>query len=92
MNMPDRQPRQKRYHVSSAVISVLPGREAALIAALPGLPGVEFHGAKDNRLVVTIEGWSTGELGDRLTEISAMEGVIAANMVFEHSEIEEPER
>lgn len=91
MNMPDRQPRQRRYHVSSAVISVMPGHEAAMIAALPDLPGVQVHGANANRIVITIEGWSTGELGDRLTQISAMEGVISANMVFEHSEFEEPE-
>lgn len=90
MNMPERQMKPRRYHVSSAVISVLPGHEAALITALPNLPGVGFHGANGNRLVITIEGWSTGELGDRLTQISAMEGVIAANMVFEHSEYEEP--
>ena len=38
---------------------------------------------------VTIEGYSTGELGDRLTEIGLMDGVLAANMVFEHAEEEE---
>lgn len=92
MTMPDRQMKPRRYHVSSAVIVTMPGRQDALIAALPALPGVEFHGAASNRLVITIEGWSTGELGDRLTQISAMEGVIAANMVFEHSEFEEPKR
>ena len=91
MNMSDRQQKVRRYHISSAVISVMPGQEDALIAAMRDLPGVEFHGATGNRLVITIEGWSTGELGDRLTTISTMPGVIAANMVFEHSEAEEPQ-
>lgn len=87
-----RGPGPRRYHVSSAVISVLPGREAEILAALPDLPGVEVHARNGARIVITIEGYSTGELGDRLTSISAMPGVIAANMVFEHSEAEEPQK
>lgn len=81
----------RRYHISSAVVAVVPGCEDEILAALPGLPGVEVHGTEKSRIVVTIEGFSTGELGDRLTSISAMPGVIAANMVFEHSEAEEPQ-
>ena len=86
------QPRKpRRYHISSAVIAVLPGHEAEILAALPTLAGVEVHAVENARIVVTIEGYSTGELGDQLTTISAMPGVIAANMVFEHSEAEEPQ-
>mgnify|MGYP002737446412 CR=1 FL=1 len=86
------QPRKgRRYQISSTVIAVLPGREAEILAALPTLPGVEVHATQNARIVVTIEGHSTGELGDQLTTISAMPGVIAANMVFEHSEAEEPQ-
>jgi periplasmic nitrate reductase NapD len=33
-----------------------------------------------------MEGGSTGELGERLTAIGRLDGVIAANMVFEHIE------
>lgn len=81
----------RRYHVSGAVVAVIPGREEEVLAALPELPGVEVHGSNASRVVITIEGDSTGELGDRLTSISAMDGVIAANMVFERSEEEEPQ-
>ena len=77
-----------RHHVSSAVVLARPGRAAAVTAALPGLPGVEVHAAEGGRIVITIEGQSSGELGDRLTEIAGMDGVLAANMVFEHSEEE----
>ncbi|WP_220185246.1 chaperone NapD [Paracoccus sp. S1E-3] len=88
---PDQPRKGRRYHLSSAVVAVLPGRETEIMAALPGLAGVEVHAVEGTRIVVTIEGYSTGELGDRLTTISAIPGVIAANMVFEHSEAEEPQ-
>ena len=88
---PDQPRKGRRYHISSAVIAVLPGREAEILAALTALTGVEVHAVEKARIVVTIEGYSTGELGDQLTTISAMPGVIAANMVFEHSEAEEPQ-
>lgn len=82
-------PRPRRYHVSSAVIAIAPGRTRDVIEALRHFEGVDVHASNTNRAVITIEGWSTGQLGDRLTEISQMEGVIAANMVFEHAEEEE---
>lgn len=78
----------KRWHISSAVVATVPGREAEVLAALSGLEGVEVHASRRSRIVVTIEGRSTGDLGDRLTAISVMDGVVAANMVFEHSERE----
>jgi periplasmic nitrate reductase NapD len=93
--MPDAEERSaddappRRWHISSAVVAVKPGCESTVKAALSGLSGVEVHAADRSRIVVTIEGYSTGELGDRLTGISLMDGVIAANMVFEHSEQED---
>ena len=102
--MPERNPKPKpepehksrltpvpgRYHISSAVISIIPGREAEVLSVLPSLPGVELHATQGSRAVVTIEGLSSREMGDRLTDIAKMAGVIAANMVFEHSDEEEP--
>ena len=37
-------------------------------------------------IVVVIEGTSTGMLGESLSRIAVLEGVVAANMVFEHVE------
>ena len=42
--------------------------------------------AKTHRIVITIEGPTSGMLGETLTAILAMDGVLAANMVFEHAE------
>ena len=49
---------------------------------------VEIHGHEGGKIVVVIEGTSTGVMGD-LSRISLLDGVIAANMVFEHVETEE---
>jgi len=71
----------------------MPGNEEALAAILADMPSVEVHGQGNGRIVVVIEGGSTGELGERLTAIGRLDGVIAANMVFEHIEeleVEEP--
>ncbi|MBP8930842.1 MAG: chaperone NapD [Paracoccus sp.] len=83
-------PEPGRYHISSAVVSIVPGRETEVLSVLPSLPGVELHMTEGSRAVVTIEGRSLREMGDRLTDIAKMAGVVAANMVFEHSEEEEP--
>lgn len=89
--MPDSMPEPGRYDISSAVVSFVPGREAEILSVLPSLPGVELHLTEGSRAVVTIEGRSLREMGDRLTDIAKMDGVVAANMVFEHSEEEEPQ-
>lgn len=79
----------KSHHISSAVVSVLPAMGDAVLARLSSMDGVEVHGHQDGRIVVVIEGPSTGALGDSLTRIALLDGVVAANMVFEHIEVEE---
>ena len=59
-----------------------------VLAALADFGNVEVHGADRGKIVIVIEGPSTGVLGDTLMRISLLDGVIAANMVFEHVEIE----
>lgn len=74
------------HHISSAVVMCRPEQAETVSAALAIMEGVEIHGRQAGRIVVVLEGASAGELGGRLTEIAAIEGVIAANMVFEHIE------
>ncbi|PWR03347.1 hypothetical protein DKT77_06840 [Meridianimarinicoccus roseus] len=78
-----------RWHVSSAVVTFAEGASQEVRRLVETIDGVELHGGDETRLILTIEGTSTGQLGDKLTEINLMEGVLAANMVFEHAE--EPE-
>lgn len=81
----------RRHHISSAVIATRPGGINGVLAALATFDNVEVHGADKGKIVVVIEGPSTGVLGDTLMRISVLDGVIAANMVFEHVEMEEDE-
>ncbi|AJD46164.1 nitrate reductase chaperone assembly protein NapD (plasmid) [Rhizobium gallicum bv. gallicum R602sp] len=77
------------YHISSAVIATMPARTEGVLAALARMENVEIHAHAGGKIVVVIEGTSTGMLGECLSRISLLDGVIAANMVFEHVEMEE---
>ncbi|MFB9949136.1 chaperone NapD [Rhizobium puerariae] len=77
---------KQRYHVSSAVIVVRPQDEDRVLRQISAMSNVEVHGVQDGKMVVVIDGYSSGQLGEALSTISAIDGVVAANMVFEHSE------
>jgi nitrate reductase NapD len=38
------------------------------------------------KIVIIIEGRESGAIGARLAEIALMDGVLAANLVYEHAE------
>lgn len=80
--------RALRYHISSAVVATMPAYTEAVLAAIAEMRNVEVHAHANGKIVIVIEGTSTGVLGDRLSQISLLDGVIAANMVFEHVEEE----
>ncbi|MAZ18068.1 MAG: glutamate synthase [Ahrensia sp.] len=76
----------RNHHISSAVVSTLPGRTVEVIEAIEAMPDAEVHAHESGKIVVVIEGDSTRALGNCLTQIAALEGVITANMVFEQIE------
>ena len=81
---------ERRLHViSSAVVLARPSRTAGIAAALAQLPGTELHAAEGSRMVVLIEGPSRRAVGDVLTRIALIDGVLAANMVFEQTDEDE---
>ncbi|HUG60259.1 MAG TPA: chaperone NapD [Methylomirabilota bacterium] len=82
--------RERSMHIiSSAVVSVRSERMDEVVAALSAHPDTEVRAAGNNKIVIILEGGSRGAVGRRLTEIALMDGVIAANMVFEHVEEDE---
>ncbi len=74
--------------ISSAVVIARADRMDAICAAIARLEGCEVVAAENTRIVIVMEGSSAGELGGLLAAISDLDGVIAANMVFEHVEEE----
>lgn len=76
------------YCISSAVVLVAPNHLKPVADAVARLAGCEVVAAENARLVVVMEGSSAGELGSLLAAIGDLDGVLAANMVFEHMEEE----
>lgn len=79
----------REHVISSAVVVCLPGREGEVAAEVARLSGVEIWASERARLVLVLEGPTRSEVGDRLTHIAMIEGVVAANMVFEHVDSDE---
>ena len=79
-------PRAGQHCISSAVVMLLPGREDEVASRLASMAGVEMRAFENRKLVLLLEGPSSGAVGSLLARISVMEGVISANMVFEHTE------
>ncbi|MFY0736393.1 chaperone NapD [Aurantimonas sp. NFXS3] len=76
-----------QYVISSAVVSALPDKADFVRAAICGMEGAEIAAQEKGKLVVLLEGSSSRFVGNRLTEIATLDGVISANMVFEHREL-----
>lgn len=74
------------HYISSAVVIALPAKLGQVRASLEAMQGVEIHAAEGSRVVVTIEGPTSGSLGETLGQMTLLDGVLAANMVYEHVE------
>jgi nitrate reductase NapD len=78
------------WHISSAVVTAFPHLADDVIARLDALPDTEVRFAESGKIVIVIEGASTGEVGSRLASIALMDGVLSANLVFEQIDIADP--
>jgi nitrate reductase NapD len=75
------------YIISSAVVSAFPERANAVADCIAKLPGTEVRAVQGGKIVILMEGRESGVIGSRLAEIALMDGVLAANLVYEHAEI-----
>jgi periplasmic nitrate reductase NapD len=74
-------------HISSLVVHSRPERAQAVADRLRGMAGVGVHGGMAaGKLVVTLETESEDEVVERLGGIQALEGVLAATLVFHRVE------
>ena len=73
-------------NLSGVVVVAAPGRLEEVVAALPGLPGVEVYhtDAAASRVVVVQEAPSIDDEVDGLTRIRSLPGVASASMVYHY--------
>ena len=77
----------EEIHVSSLVVHSRPWQAAAVAARMREMPGVEIRGGIEvGKLVVTLETASEAEVVERLNAVQAIDGVLAATLVFHHVE------
>lgn len=70
-------------HITSFVILCHPHSRQAVRATVAALPGVEVHHCGDDgKIVALAEGGNEQHIGDALTRLQSLPGVIAANMVY----------
>lgn len=76
-------------HVSSLVVHVRPEKARAVRRVLSGMPGVEVHADAAGKIIVTLETDTEADIVTRLNEISLLDGVMSAALVFHHFETAE---
>lgn len=76
-------------NISSALVHAHPTNAAAVAERLTALQGVEVHGiSPEGKLVVTIETDDDDSTLATYTRIGQLEGVLAAALIYNHSESE----
>jgi nitrate reductase NapD len=84
--------REALHHISSAVIRTRPEWAADIACRLSALPDTEVRHVENGKIIVILEGPDTDTIGGRLTAIALLDGVLSANLVFEHVEpLQSPE-
>lgn len=77
----------KEIHISSLIVHAHPARQSAIAAHMTRFPDLELHVADaSGKMVVTLESDSEAAILDCLAQISRLDGVLAANLVYHHSE------
>ena len=82
--MPERRP--DVAHISSAVVRCRPADMMRLASEIDAMDGAETVHGEQGKLIVILEGPTSGAIGELLTRINLMEGVISAAMVYEQIE------
>jgi periplasmic nitrate reductase NapD len=73
-------------HVSSLVVHVRPEKAPAVRAEMARMPGVEVHAEEAGKIIITLETDTEADIVARLNDISLLDGVMSATLVFHHFE------
>jgi len=79
-------PESREAHISSLVVHVRPDRADAAHTTLLGMPGIEIHAEAAGKIIVTLETDTEADIVTRLNEISLLDGVMSATLVYHHVE------
>lgn len=81
----------REIHLSSLVVHALPAALDEVAAQIADM-GCEIHmTSPEGKLIVTHETEDARALGDTLTRMQLLDGVLSATMVYHHCEPAEPE-
>ena len=74
-------------HIAGVLVQARPEHIPQVQTSLGDLAGLEVHAVNpDGRIVVTIVGNGRRAVADTLLSLNAMDGVLSACLVYEHSE------
>jgi len=77
----------KNTHIAGVLVQTHPKHIPQVQALLGDVAGLEVHAVSpDGRIVVTVEGDGRKAVADALFSLNAMQGVLSACLVYEHSE------
>ncbi len=77
----------KEVHISSLIVHAHPTQRSAVAEALTQFNDLELHVVDPSgKMVITLESDSEAIILERLQQITRLEGVLAANLVYHHSE------
>lgn len=77
----------RELHIASCVVRTLPLKVDDVVQAITTRTACEvFTADQRGKVVVLVEGNSTGELLDQIDVIRAFAGVVSIELVYQHSE------
>ena len=80
-------PADDDVHVAGLVVHAYPDAVPGVERALRAIPGAEVHAtSRDGKLVVTLEASDQATIADTLVHLQTLDGVLAASLVYQHSE------
>jgi len=74
-------------HIAGLLVHAHPEAAAKLAQTIAAFPGAQVHAVgRDGKLVITLEGASAHEITEGLGRMQALDGVLAASLVYQHNE------
>lgn len=77
----------KNIHIAGVLVQTRPEHIPQVQTRLGNVSGLEVHAVSpDGRIVVTVEADGRKSVADTLFSLNAMQDVLSASLVYEHSE------